>query len=125
MTLKIFHDQSPRKNVADFGGNLRPPGLQSDVHSTEPPRPAHSIANRDGILKVMLILTMTFALWIIFWSEETSLQKFEGPSPKHCLVIRFFVLEVTVTFLKQSQIISFLVLKVMVTLTFVLRIIYW
>ena len=34
----------------------------------------HSIANTDAVLKVMVILTMTFALRVIFWSEETSLQ---------------------------------------------------
>ena len=33
----------------------------------------HSIANRDAILKVMVTLTMTFALRVIFWSKETSL----------------------------------------------------
>ena len=43
----------------------------------------HSIANRDAVLKVMMTLTMTFVLRVIFWSEETSLM-FEGPSPKYC-----------------------------------------
>ena len=33
MTLKIIHDQSPRKNVADPAGmNPQPPDHQSDVH---------------------------------------------------------------------------------------------
>ena len=34
----------------------------------------HSIVNRDAVLKVMVTLTMNFALRVIFWSEETSLQ---------------------------------------------------
>ena len=29
----------------------------------------HSIANRDAVLKVMVTLSMTFALRVIFWSE--------------------------------------------------------
>ena len=33
----------------------------------------NSIANRDVVWKVMVTLTMTFALRVIFWSEETSL----------------------------------------------------
>ena len=39
---KIFHNQYPWKNVArpDRGSNLRPPDHQSDLHLTEPPRPA-------------------------------------------------------------------------------------
>ena len=83
MTIEIFHDQSPRKNVADLGRSRTReqiwciitlstdlvyydlfnrfgvlwPGLQSDMHPTEPPRPAclsYSKAkispnNRDGL----------------------------------------------------------------------------
>ena len=132
----------------------------------------HNIANRDAGLKVMVTLTMTFALWVIFWSEETFL--LEGPSPKHCRdigllstrghlchkghplvktnirskfkcssrkhcqIIRFLVLKVmmtsTMTFTRSvinwllspsiAKLSSFLVLKVLVTLTFALRIIY-
>ena len=38
---KIFHDQSPRKNVADFGGDWTRDLLVSSrkAHPTEPPRP--------------------------------------------------------------------------------------
>ena len=53
------------------------------------------------VLKVMVTLTMTFALSGIYPS------KFEGPSPKHCQVIKLF-----------SS-------KGPVTLTFALRISYW
>ena len=35
----------------------------------------HSIANRDAVRKVMVTLTMTFALRVIFWLEETSLRR--------------------------------------------------
>ena len=42
----------------------------------------HSFANIDVVLRVMVTLTMTFALKVMFWSEETSLRTFEGPSPK-------------------------------------------
>ena len=42
---KIFHDQSPRKNVADLGGGWTRALLVSSqtAHPTEPPRPATSI----------------------------------------------------------------------------------
>ena len=37
---KIFHDQTPRKMLPTSAGlNPQPPGLQSDVHPTEPPGP--------------------------------------------------------------------------------------
>ena len=43
-TVELFHDQSPRKNVADFGGDWTRDLLVSSrtAHPTEPPRPAGS-----------------------------------------------------------------------------------
>ena len=43
---KIFHDQSPRKNVADLGGGWTRDLLVSSrtAHPTEPPRPARPIS---------------------------------------------------------------------------------
>ena len=41
------------------------------------------------VLKVMVTLTMTFALGVIYWGGPTSLLS-EGPSPKHCQVIKLF-----------------------------------
>ena len=36
MTQKVFHDQSPQKNVVDpAGAKPQPPDHQSDAHPTE------------------------------------------------------------------------------------------
>ena len=107
----------------------------------------HTIANRDAVLKVMVALTMTFALRVIFWSYETSLLCLRVLAPSiakslfctrgHCdldlchqghLLVKT---NIPSTFkgssLKHLWIISFLVLKVMETLTMTcaLVVIYW
>ena len=46
ITVEIFHDQSPGKNVADLGGGWTRDLVSSQpAHPTEPPRPAGNISS--------------------------------------------------------------------------------
>ena len=57
MTIKIFHDQSPRTNVARLQCRLNlQPDYQSDMHPTEPLRPAHNRVPDTGDVQIDLVL---------------------------------------------------------------------
>ena len=56
MNVKIFHDKSPRKDVADLArSNPQLPDHQLDAHPTEPPRPA----NKD-LMQFFLFYSLQF-----------------------------------------------------------------
>ena len=98
------------------------------------------------VLKVMVILTMTFCPRCHLLVRTNIPSKFKGPSPKHCQVIKLFSTKGPSDFdlcpqdhllvrtnistefegpnHKHCGIVSFLVLKVTMTLTFDLKVIY-
>ena len=60
---KIFHDQSPRKNVASpAGSNPQPPDYQWDPHPTEPPRLACLISPLKHRLWVLIRSTLVLLM---------------------------------------------------------------
>ena len=72
---KIFHDQSPRKNVA--GSNLWPCYHQSQADPTEPPRPAFCLQRfASQIRAIKLGLTNTHNQWHCLDSCKISILSF-------------------------------------------------